>query len=93
MRKITFASFVLTGVQTMPDLLGSTLSALPEGLQVRPEHGPPIGRVDAHSGRVAHDAFGYRCCGRRQVLRGYGTQVGGGCVEQPLPKGLARSSK
>ena len=71
----------------------TTLSALPEGLQVRPEHGPPIGRVDAHSGRVAHDAFGYRCCGRRQVLRGYGTQVGGGCVEQPLPKGLARSSK
>ena len=93
MRKITFASFVLTGVQTMPDLLGSTLSALPEGLQVRPEHGPPIGRIDAYGGRVAHDALGHRCSGRRQVLCGYGTKVGGSCVEQPLPKGLPHRGK
>ena len=74
----------------MTGLLGSTSSTLPEGLQVRAEHRPPIGSIDIHGGRVAHDALGYRCCGRRQVLSGYGTKVGGGCVEQPLPKGLPR---
>ena len=71
----------------------TTLSALPEGLQVRPEHGPPIGRIDAYGGRVAHDALGHRCSGRRQVLCGYGTKVGGSCVEQPLPKGLPHRGK
>mgnify|MGYP004362004275 FL=1 len=77
----------------MTDLLGSTLSALPEGLQVWPKHGPPIGRIDAYGGRVANDALGHRCSGRRQVLCGYGTKVGGSCVEQPLPKGLPRRGK
>ena len=68
----------------------SSLSLLPEGLQVRPEHCPPIPGIDAHGGRVAHDALGGGCWGRRQVLRGDGTQVGGGGVEQPLPEGLPR---